>query len=169
MEIKLITEEGKNCKGIEMQNCKFYFRTPISISKINSDLKVLQRFGEIVDLSLVSTNEPTSKEIGEWDQESLERFLASRPKHGKAFFEILSKSDDWIFTSALKEELTKMGFKNIISQSVSGIRSGNTRALRHYHKEQIDEQEWISEEWENRYRIKPKYQEMVKKFFERQK
>jgi len=148
--------------AIESTSNIYYLREEKPLKESEQFLKIIQQFETFFDTSLIETEE-LEAEGNEWESiQELRDFLQTKTEKTLVYFEILSQKNDWISTQDILTEMGKRGYKDLVSQSLSGIRSGNTKSYRKWDREPLDERKWNNEEWQNYYRIDPKYQDFVK-------
>lgn len=85
----------------------------------------------------------------------------------QAYLRILAERGDWVSSKEIIVAMKELGFESFVSQSISGIRSGNTKSYRNWEKEPLDDREWHGDEWQNYYRVKPKYLSLLRKALEK--
>ncbi len=159
-EIKIVTKNG-DMIGIETPTNVYYLRQPTPLSESEEYLSTIQKFETLFDTSLIETEEIEEEE--EWTSISeLKEFYDDKYAKTQAYFRILAERGDWVSTREILKEMEQYGFKDMVSQSISGIRSGNTKSYRSWEKEPLDDREWLGDEWQNHYRIKPKYLEILR-------
>lgn len=157
LRMKILTKNAEKIIGIETASNIYYLREPKTISEATKYLDLIRDFERLFDISLIDTRE-VEEEGEEWSTvDEVKEFYEDKYKKTQAYFRVLAERGDWISSQEVRKEMEKLGFKNLVSQSLSGIRAGNTKSYRNWEKESLDEAEWNDEEWQNYYRIKPKY------------
>lgn len=162
MGVKILTKDGKKIAGIETASNIYYLREPKPVSEAREYLALIKDFERLFDVSLIDTHE-VEEEGEEWTTlDEVREFYDGRYKKTQAYFRVLAQAEEWISSQQLLGRMEKLGFENLVSQSLSGIRAGNTKSYRSWDKEALDESEWNDEEWQNYYRIRPKYVDLLR-------
>jgi hypothetical protein len=165
--MKILTKNSDKIMGVETESNTYYLRNPRPISEIPKFLDLIQEFERHFDTSLIDTH--VVEEEGEWPNvQEVKEFLEEKYKKTHAYFRVLAEKGEWISSGELRKEMEKLGFTKLVPQSLSGIRAGNTKSYRNWEKEPLDETEWNDGEWQNYYRIKPKYVESVRQALKEQ-
>lgn len=163
--MKILTKNAEKIIGVETASNVYYLREPKQISEAKKYLDLIQQFERHFDTSLIETE--IVEEEGEWSTvDEVKEFYEEKYKKTQAYFRVLAERGDWVSSKEVRKEMEKLGFKNLVSQSLSGIRAGNTKSYRNWEKESLDEREWNDEEWQNYYRIKPKYVDLLRQALE---
>ena len=158
--MKILTKNEDKVVGIETASNVYYLREPKSISEAKEYLDIIRKFESNFDISLIDTTVVEEEE--EWTTvEEVKEFYDEKYPKTQAFFKILAEKGDWISSKELRKEMEKLGFGKLSPQSLSGIRAGNTKSYNNLSKESLDESEWNNDEWQNYYRIKPKYLKLL--------
>lgn len=159
--MKIVTKNG-NVVGIETASNVYYLREPKSISEAKKHLDIIREFEGNFDISLIDTTVVEEEE--EWTTaEEVKAFYDRKYPKTQAFFKILAEKGDKISAKELRKEMEKLGLGKLSAQSLSGIRAGNTKSYENLSKESLDESEWNRDEWQNYYRIKPKYLKLLRR------
>ena len=160
--MKIITKNSDRIMGIETSSNVYYLREPKPIGEAGKYLSLIQEFERLFDTSLIKTEE-AEIEGEEWSTvDEIKMFYEEKYKKTQAYFQVLAESGEWISSAELRKGMEKLGFKGVVPQSLSGIRSGNTKSYRKWEKESLDEAEWNDGEWQNYYRIKPQYLDLLR-------
>lgn len=160
--MKILTEDADKIVGIETSSNVYYLRAPRPISEAGKYLAFIQEFERLFDTSLVDTEE-IEAEGEEWSSaDEIKEFYEDKYGKTQAYFSVLAEGADWMSSRDVRKAMEKFGFKNVVSQSLSGIRSGNTKSYRNREKEPLDESKWNDVEWQNYYRIRPKYIDLLR-------
>lgn len=160
--MKILTKNAEKIIGIETATNIYYFREPKPISEAGKYLDLIKDFERLFDISLIDTHE-VEEEGEEWATvDEVKEFYEGKYRKTQAYFTVLAEAGGWISSKEVLKEMGKLGFKNLVSQSLSGIRAGNTKSYRNWEKEPLDEAEWNDEEWQNYYQIKPKYVDLLR-------
>lgn len=100
---------------------------------------------------------------GEWFRvEEIREFYDDRYEKTQAYFKVLADKGGWISSKELRMKMEGFGFRDLVPRVLAGIRAGNTKSYRNREKEPLDETEWHEDEWQNYYRIKPKYLRLIR-------
>jgi len=159
--MKILTKNADKIVGIETASNIYYFREPKSISEAKKYLDMIREFESHFDISLIDTH--VMEEEEEWTAvEEVKKFYDERYPKTQAFFKILVEKGDWISSKEIRKEMEKLGLGDLSAQSISGVRAGNTKSYRSLDKEPLDESKWNDDEWQNYYRIKPKYLKLMR-------
>lgn len=148
--------------GIETASNVYYLREPQPIAEVSKYLDMIQKFERDFDVSLIETH-ILDEEGEEWTTiDEIKEFYEDKYRKTQAYFEALAKKADWMSSEELRKIMGDLGFKDLVSQALSGIRAGNTKSYRSWKKEPLDESKWNDDEWQNYYRIKPKYVKLLR-------
>ena len=160
--MKILTKNAETVIGIETASNVYYLREPRPIAEVTKFLEIIQNFEREFDMSQVET-QFKEEEGEEWKSvNEIREFYEGKYNRTQGYFEVLAEKKDWISAKELLKAMAKRGFDNLVSQSISGIRAGNTKSYRNWEKEPLDESEWNGDEWQNYYRIRPKYFKLLR-------
>lgn len=124
---------------------------------------------EYVDLDKLSglQQDEEERDYGEFDDQTMAKYLKQNTDVQDAFFKTLAKNGDkYVKMDDLLKEMRRETGRNLVSQSISGMAAGLTKKARNwYRNESIYEQEWSDILGRNSYRILQKYLDMVKKYY----
>ena len=70
-------------------------------------------------------------------------------------------NNGWISNSDLRSFFGRHSYRNMRPTAIAGIRRGLNMKARKWLGEEIDEQNWIENDGQNRYRIKPKFRDAL--------
>jgi hypothetical protein len=161
--MKILTKNADKVIGIETTSKIYYLREPKPIAEVSKYLDIVQNFEREFDVSLIETH-IAEEEGEEWTtSDEIKEFYEDKYRKTQAYFEALAEKADWVSSNELRKMMGDLGFKDLVSQALSGIRAGNTKSYRSWEKEPLDEAEWRDDEWQNYYRIKPKYVKLLRR------
>jgi hypothetical protein len=164
--MKLIIKNSDSFEGVESGERVYYLREPKPLTEAKKCLDLVEEFERMFDTTLINTEDYELEGEDWFTSEEIEKFLEEKYEKTYDYFGVLARSGEWISTKELIKEMGKLGHTGMVSQSLSGIRSGNTKSYRSRDKEPLDEDEWNNDEWQQYYRIKPKYLKLLREALE---
>jgi hypothetical protein len=150
----LLSDDGKQVIGVEINGDNWYLSKPMPISS----LEELTRHVKYVIEHFKFGSER------EWTDEELLTFLKNELTDGqKIFFACLANTDGWVSIDVILNSYKAQLDANAYYLTMAGIQAALTRKCRELKKENFWEKKWVDNEGKNQYRIKPKYLNIVKR------
>ena len=167
MDIKTLLRGGK-VQQIECYGMVFSVKSEegISMENFSKVAAALETLDKYVDISNIGTEEEF---VEEWVEKELREFMDGNNDTQTAMFKILLdgeiKREDLV--KRLGMELNRKATGWTLGGALAGA---NNRIRNAWKREDLVETEWkrVNHDWKCYYWIKPKYQDMIKNYFEEQ-
>ena len=166
--MKGIIENGKII-AVRWKTLDLPLKKPVSLREYEKFEEAVETCFEYIDFEKtlgMKEKEIKTEEYGEFDEETMKRYLSYNTAVQDAFFQILTiQGNNYIPMNELLKKMGEKTGKKFKPLSIAGMASGLKKKQHWYQKESLYEQEWSEELWMNKYRLKSKYLDMVKKYY----
>jgi hypothetical protein len=143
--MKIIQSESDSGKAVSIEVAEgtkpLKLKEPLELEKVGPVLDLLKKLGNYIDWQAAEVDK------------NITDFVKDLTDNQRRYLEVLLNANGKQVSSETIQ--AKLKIKPLV---IAGLRSGMTRKAKNwYGMEEIDENEWNHNEWQNYYRINPKY------------